>query len=302
MKVPVLTPKGAKTRLKFSDMNAKHIDGRLLRRVKRHPSPKTPWAHVDLIGSVVAALGLWGTYAVPFLEPIRVMLGLVLGLFVPGYLIMELLIPSQKISRLERVGLSLAMNIVLLIVMGLLMALVQFPFTASHVMLLLLIVTMVLAASNFWVRQHGHGLRSERGGWSWKDWRVLGVVGGVAALVLMTGIIVSRTLADRTVAFSITSPQGQLAGFPYEIPVGQKYPMRLNVSNPHARVEVFQLHEIANASVIRKETVKVSAHGHWSQLIVLPSREPGRMHVEFRLLQEKGGLFRQLWITYRITP
>lgn len=296
-------PQGSQKLLRFYDMNEGRTAGGLPRRAQIHPAPaRTLWANADLYGSAAAAVILWISVLLPVLEPLRVALGLLMGLYVPGYLVIALLIPADRVPRLERVGLSFTVNIVLIIVSGLLMALAHFPLTAPHLMEVLLALTIVLAGGNWWVRRRQH---LQISGFEWVpliDRRIALYLGGMAVLLAVTGIVVAHTLGMRSVAFSITSPQGQLSGFPYQISEGQVYPMRLHLSNPHHNAEVYTVQEFANKRPVMKQTVRVPALGHWTQQILLPSGPvSGTMHVDFRLLNGKGGLARQLWITYQIT-
>ncbi len=314
----------------FSEMKQHRAVRDLPSRSAMHEKPASRHGfYADLYVGVVTAIALWISTLVPHIAPIRAILGLIVGLFVPGYLMTALLFLPGKISQLERIGLSFTINIVIVIGTAFLMALGHIPLTAKNLTVLLSLLTTVLAAANFWLRKtkkiNVTGLgwvrvvdkRSGANFWlrekqrftalrlGWLrliDRRIAAYLGSAGILIAITVLIVAHTLSIRSVAFSITSPAGELSGFPYQVAVGQRYPMTLHINNPHGATEAYVLKETANNRLVMVDRVRVKAKGGWQENIVLPVFPTANtMHVAFRLLSLKGVVVRQLWITYQIT-
>ncbi len=282
-------------------MNLRSVPGDLPLRRHARLMPGGRWINADLYSSAAVAAALLLSLLVPLLEPVRIVLGLLMGLYVPGYLVMCLLIGPERLPRLERVGLSLVMSIAIVIGSAFFMAPANFPLTAPHLMEVLLSETIILSASN-WVVRRKQNIRIS--GFEWIDQvdrRIVLYLATIAAIIAVTGIVVAHTLGMQSVAFSITSPTGQLSGFPYQIAEGQAFPMRLSVYNPDHHAKTFTLDEYANHVLMMKEPVVVSAQSRWTQKILLPDAPViASMHVDFRLVNGKGGGGRQLWISYQV--
>ncbi len=252
---------------------------------------------------VGASLALAILVRVPVFEPVRFVLGMLVGLAIPGYLLTGLLFPlREQLREPERVAISLALNVAAIIVMTLLMALWKIPLTTITLDNGLSGFVSVLAIANLAVRRQypQDKLAVFRLPRSKAAYFTLSVMVGLSLLVWG---VVHASLTARSLAFSITNSQGLLQGYPYQLRVGQKYPLVLHVMNPGPNSLNGVVTETVGKRLIWQSPITVLANRRWRQTITLPSRNmPPTVHVQFALKNVQGGVMRQLWITYQMSP
>ncbi len=279
------------------------LNSALRRRQLR--TKKSRWSlPPDLVLSVATTLVLSLLTRVDVLEPIRFVAGLAVGLVIPGYLLVAWVFPKpDSLKGWERMGVILAINISIIIIMGLLMALLKIPFTTMSITNTLTGLILILAGVVFWVRQNDPSLGEPF------DFSLLKSKAVAGMLIVMLGIsgivwyVVGTNLHKQYTAFSLTNTQGQLNGYPYTLTPGQHDPMRLNIFNPSSSVKHFVIIERTPATLISKTTVKVAPGQHWFQIFDLPTAHVGSLvHLHFLLTTMHGKTIRQLWITYHVTP
>lgn len=274
-------------------------------RRRRVYTPKSLWPFSpDLVFSVVTALVLSLLVRTDILEPIRFVAGLAVGLIIPGYLLVAWIFPSsQSLRGWERMGVILAINISLIIIMGLIMALIKIPFTTITVTNALTGAIVILAGVVFWIRRNDPELEQP---FDFSLLRSRAVIGMFVVIIGIGGLVwyvVGTNLHTQYTAFSLTTAQGDLGGYPYQLRAGQRDMMRLNIFNPAATVEHYIIIERTPQRVITKKEVEVSPRQHWFQRIDLPTTHVGSLvHLHFLLTNTGGKTVRQLWISYHVIP
>lgn len=113
--------------------------------------------HVDLWLAVLLVIGAMAAVDLNLGTLARVLLGVPLVLFLPGYALVSALFPTQVIPAVERLLLALGASIALAIVVGLALALMGVLLTPSSWTVALALLTMI-GVVVAWARRLRHGV------------------------------------------------------------------------------------------------------------------------------------------------
>ncbi len=232
---------------------------------------------------------------------LRLGLGLVVGLFIPGYLSTLALFPEpETLDAIERTGLSLVLSVVWIPLLALLLSLTHIRLNANHMAWAISAISLVVGFAGIWRRD----LSSVQAPPSvYPNGRARFYLGGlVLALGILTWAIVAPNLKAQSLAFSVLGAQDQLQGYPYQVSFGQRYLLRLQVYNPASGPRQFRIEMVANGAPSHSLTANVAARHTWQGPILLPANVPARNETVHFLLFRPGGHhpMRTLWIRYRI--
>lgn len=232
---------------------------------------------------------------------VRLGLGLAVGLFVPGYLSTLALFPDHEtLDSIERTGLSLVLSVVWIPLLALLLSLAHIRLNAEHVVLSISLVSLLMGFMGVW-RRSLSGVESPPP--VYPNGAARFYLGGlVLALGIVTWAIVAPNLKAQHLAFSVLGAHNQLQGYPYQIAVGQKYPLHLQIYNPASITRQFTVRMVANGTRPASFTATVKSDQTWQHTIILPANPPARSETARFLLLPQGGhkILRTLWIRYTI--
>ena len=109
----------------------------------------------DLIVSILLALATLVFTLTPLNLPVRIPLGLVMVLFVPGYTLIAALFPKKAdLEGIERTALSFGLSIAVVPLIGLGLNYTPWGIRLTPVVVSLAIFTIVMAAAAYWRRMH----------------------------------------------------------------------------------------------------------------------------------------------------
>ncbi len=274
------------------------------RSLQRAPVAALRWHAVyDVWIATAMALGLDGMilFLPHALSPLRFVLGLAVGIFIPGYLSTLGLFPELgTLDAIERTGLSLVLSVVWIPLLALLLALAKIRLTAPHMALAVTLVTVLTGAAAVW-RRYAAEVPSPppvypNGSARW-------YLGSLALVLgLVTWAIVGPNLRAQHMAFSVLGAHNRLQGYPYQIRFGQVYPLHLQIFNPDHATRHFTVKVSANGVPSRLIFATVSPHHTWQRAVDLPANSPARSETVRFLLYARGGQhpLRTLWVRYTI--
>jgi uncharacterized membrane protein len=102
------------------------------------------WLYGSLAISFATLVVVYGTPAGSPIEALRWVLGSILVLFVPGYVMTEALFPSREIDSIEHFALSIGLSIVLAMLVGLLLNYTPWGIRLTPIMISLIMLTVGL--------------------------------------------------------------------------------------------------------------------------------------------------------------
>lgn len=82
-----------------------------------------------------------------FLSPVRIVVGMIFVLFIPGYLLIQLLYPGKEMDTIERVALSLGLSLALTSLMALMLNYSPWGIRLEPMVILLSLFSITLALS-----------------------------------------------------------------------------------------------------------------------------------------------------------
>jgi uncharacterized membrane protein len=259
----------------------------------------------DLWGAAVLAAALAANNAIApnTATVLSVVLGLLIGLVAPGYALIGLLQARRgDLDELERWGLSLVLTVVVVMISALLLSEAHVRLDARRMTTALAVETVILAAAGVCRRSmlppgeaYAPRLPRNRGPY-------LTLVLAVA-LGVTTWQVVSTAYGTKSTSFSITSPSGQLSGYPFQIRIGSSYPLTLHIDNPTGQAVRYRLVVSSSGGAgAASGSVRVAAHGAWSERVLLATGPPARSEIARFALFQGTRATRVLWIRYRIVP
>jgi len=240
--------------------------------------------------------------AVVPVDVLRIILGLPVALFFPGYTLLALLFPRKgDLDTLQRVALSFGLSLVVVALIGLILnysplGIRIYPVLVSNA---LFIIAMSVAAS-FRRRKMSSDERfsvsfsfrlTQRAGASRLD-KVLSI-GLIIAIVLALGTlgyaIASPDVGEKYTQFYVLSAEGKTEGYPKELVVRQEAWVRVGIVN-HEHVDVSYRVEITVDGVINREVgpIVLAHQGKWEEKVsFVPTRAGENQKVEFLLYKDK---------------
>jgi uncharacterized membrane protein len=232
--------------------------------------------------------------------PSRFLVGMSMSLLIPGYLLATLLFPcASDMDGIERIAVSCALSIVVLVVVELALAEFHVMLTAKVEIVALNAVVLALACGVAWRRSAVSVSRR------YIPRFPRGVVPSVtlcfvAALGVATWWIVGNDLGAVEPAFYLSNARGMMAGYPARVQAGSRQWVYVNVDNPTRNAMSFHVIERSGRKPVAIATATVGASKHWVRRMLLPSSGRSRhLRIGFRLIHDRD-VFGVLWIKYRI--
>jgi hypothetical protein len=133
----------------------------------------------------------------------------------------------------------------------------------------------------------------------------------VLALILgvTTWMIAGAALQAVRPEFSVTGPNGQLSGYPFQVRENARSPLVLHIDNPTGHPLTYQLvmtdggkPTINGGSTLRDEPIRVAARARWSEAVLVPSAPPSRVETVALDLYQGKETVRRLLVRYQIVP
>ncbi len=217
----------------------------------------------DRIPTDIALVILWTLACIPFVllpplneTPVRILLGLPLVLFLPGYALIALLFPRKDdLDGIERVALSFGLSIAVVPLTGLALNYTPFGIRLSPVLFSLALLTIALAlgailrraklpAEDRFTVAFGAAFRALKESFAASETRldriltVILIISIVVAIGMVVYVIVTPKQGEKFTEFYILGPGGKADDYPTNLRVGEDGRLIIGIVNhEYATVE-----------------------------------------------------------------
>lgn len=288
-----------------------------------------PWDLVVAIGYTLVSVGVMIASAVG--NP----LGILLVLFVPGYVLVAALFPGNKeLDWIERIALSLGLGIAIIPLLGLLLNFSPLGIRFAPIAVTLAAFTVGVGYAAYWRRMRLPVGRRLSATFSLPrpTWMGYSFIEKLLTIALITSVVVAAaTLAyvilaprpgDRFTEFFILGPSGNATGYPTKLNVSQPGNVILGIANYEStnvtytiRVDLVGVRLAYNSTTGLNQTVEVNrttwswinvtcARGQrWSQPYTFSIRFVGLWKVQFLLFKngDFSSPYRELRLYVRVS-
>lgn len=184
---------------------------------------------------------------------LRIILGLPLVLFFPGYTVIAALFPRKEgTSSIERVALSFGMSIVVVPLIGLLLNYTQMGITLESVLYSIAPFILIMSIIAWFRRkrlpeQERFGIEFHLGtpGWSVSTWdktlSIILIVSILGALGTMGYVMARPKVGETFTEFYILGVEGKAADYPEELVMGEEGEVTIAIINQEHRPVSYQL-------------------------------------------------------------
>ena len=230
--------------------------------------------------------------------PLRIILGAVFLLFLPGYTLMAALFPRRySLQGVERVVLSFALSVAVVPLIGLILNYTPWGITIEPIFLA--IVALMVIASAVALLRRSALPRSERfqprilirmpswGGTSRLDRAlsivlVIAIMGAIAALVYA---VTAPRAVERFTDFYILGSEGMLQDYPRALTLGEQTEVILGIVNHEHQRSNYKIQIVFDGQITQEvEPIALDNEAEWKQTITLtPTKAGDDQKVEFLL-------------------
>jgi uncharacterized membrane protein len=238
-------------------------------------------------------------------SPIRIILGLPLVLFLPGYALIATLFPRKDdLDGIERVALSFGLSIAITPLLGLALNYTPFGIRLTPILIVLSIFTIALAISA-WARRSkipegdrflvdfGAAFEAVKEPFKATDTkidRILSVVliiSIVLALSVTVYVIVVPKEGEKFTEFYVLGPGGMADDYPTNLTVGEKGEVITGVVNHEYANTSYQLEVILNGELIDEKSIVLTHNETWEGPFTFKLKKAGEdQKLEFLLYKE----------------
>jgi uncharacterized membrane protein len=279
---------------------------------RHHTSPgDAPFFQVyfdlALILVVIAAAVIVFFVPVADIAPARLIAGLALIFFIPGYAVLAVIFPLKAdITHVERVGFSLVLSIIIVGGMSFLASYTPLGLRAAPVVAVVSILVLVITVSAY-VRRRSLPLErrfaisvprtsgakrappwGKLDGKLEKTLAVVLVLVSVVALSATIYLIAAPTGGEAYTAFYVLGPDGKAQDYPSQFRLGEEQSVIVGVTNHEQRAMdytlVTTLSDNVSSSTLSTETLHLANNENWEQpMNVRPDRIGEDMQLSFLL-------------------
>ena len=259
---------------------------------------------MDLIAIMaLTALLLPLIYAVP-LEPVRIVLGLLLVLFFPGYVLLAALFPRREnLGGIERVALSLGLSLALVPLLGLILNFTPWGIRLTPIVLVLSLWTTLFALLAWWQRRRA--APEERfeirwqpvAAWIRKPRRPLEVVLGlflIVAVMAVGGVIAWRVQqpipGESFTEFYVLGEEWRAQEYPTLLWVEQSQEYNVGIVNHEGEAVTYTIRSfLGGVQVGSVGPLTLKDGDKWEgQISVTPASAGEQQKLELRLYRDTG--------------
>ena len=238
---------------------------------------------------------------------LRIILGLPLVLFLPGYSLIATLFPRKDdLDAIERVALSFGLSIAITPLLGLALNYTPFGIRLSPILIVLSVFTISLAIGahvrRSMIQEEGRFVVD----FEFKDFllaqvffskkkkcidRILSVVliiSIILAIFMVVYVIITPKEGEKFTEFYVLGPGGKAEDYPTNLKVGEEGEVIIGVVNHEYTNTSYQLEVRLNGEVIDEKSIELMHNETWESPFVFQSVEAGEdQKLEFLLY--KGG-------------
>ncbi len=247
---------------------------------------------------------------------VRVILGLPLVLFFPGYSLILALFPKKhQIDSIERVALSFGLSIAVVPLIGLILNYTSLGITLYTTLYSVagFIFAMSLIA---WLRSRRLDNserfniefeigRPTRSGNKWdKALSLVLVVAILAAISVLGYVLATPKVGEKFTEFYILGPEGEAADYPTTLSVGEQAVVMLGIVNREQGIVDYRVEIVIDGTAFNEiGIITLENEGKWEELVTFSANHSGNdQKVEFLLYRDgQSEVYRSihLWIDVR---
>jgi uncharacterized membrane protein len=252
------------------------------------------------------------------ISPIRIILGLPLVLFLPGYsLIATLFIRKDDLDGIERIALSFGLSIAISPLLGLALNYTPFGIRLTPILTVLSVFTIALAIGA-WVRRgripegdrfvvdFGAFFKSMKESFMTKDTKidrilsVILIISIVLAISVTVYVIVTPKEGEKFTEFYVLGPGGMAEDYPTNLTVGEEGEVIIGVVNHEYANTSYLLEVELNGEFIDKKSIELVHNETWESPFTFGAMKEGEdQKLEFLLYKvSEEGIYRSLhlWV------
>lgn len=284
-----------------------------------------------LLSSVLVPLALFGVGG-----PLRIVLGLVFILFVPGYLLMATLSPQDlDLDWIERIALSFGLSIAVVALIGLALNFTPWGIFLEPVLASLLLFTYGVGSLAYWrrmklptVERLSLVIEIPRLEWStYSRAEKLATVALAASLIFAAGtvafVIVTPRPAERFTEFYLLNATGVAGGYPTNLTVNETGVVNLTVHNFEYATVGYSMnvslavlttsfnnttnrteYRVVSRTFVTNFTFQLEHGGYWNHSFALNVSSPGlyRFYFDLYKLPDIEDVYRYVFLPITVRP
>lgn len=237
--------------------------------------------------------------------PIRIILGLPLVLFLPGYSLIATLFPRKDdLDGIERIALSFGLSIAVVPLLGLALNYTPFGIRLSPVLIVLSVFTIALAIVAYIRRSRipeegrfrvdfGSAFTAVKGSFKAADTKidrilsVILIISIVLAISMVIYVIVTPKEGEKFTEFYILDPGGNASDYPTNLNVGEEGEVIIGIVNHEYAQVTYQLEVRLEGAVIGEEYIALGHNETWERPFTFRATKAGEdQKLEFLLFKE----------------
>lgn len=239
------------------------------------------------------------------ISPVRIILGLPLVLFLPGYSLIATLFPRKDdLGGIERVALSFGLSIAVVPLLGLALNYTPFGIRLSPVLFVLSIFTISLAIGAYirrssiseaerFVVEFGAFFKNMKEPFKKSDTKidrllsVILIISIVLAVSMAVYVIAMPKEGEKFTEFYVLGPNGTADVYPTDLRVGEEGEVIIGIVNHEYANVTYQLEVKHNGTVIGEENADLKHNETWERPFTFRATKAGEnQKLEFLLYKE----------------
>jgi uncharacterized membrane protein len=268
-------------------------------------------SNIDLLlVGVLALISLLLIALVPS-SILRIVLGLPLVLFYPGYIIALAVFPERKsITGIERAVMTLVFSIVAMSLIGLALNYSPWGIKLSPLVIAVALLVFASTAAAWYRRERLEERKRFRPGFTlnlafWQRYgrteRAL-TVAFIFVLIAALGILVyylaTPKVSEPFTEFYILGPDGKMIDYPLELKAGDTATINLVIVNHEHKTAEYQV-KMKMEGVEQREAgpIRLGPEEKWQREVSFTPTQSGRQTVEFLLYKQgQSGIYRDIYL------
>ncbi|MDQ1312737.1 MAG: hypothetical protein QG605_1276 [Euryarchaeota archaeon] len=268
----------------------------------------------DLLAAVVLALAVLLFTLTPLSGLfLRIPIGLLMVLFVPGYVLIAALFPRKgDLDGIERIALSFGLSIAVVPLIGLGLNYTPWGIRLIPVVISIVAFTLLMAAVAYWrrislspeerfslhLRQWIDSIKNEireegERGWVDKALTIILILSIIASIVALVYVVVTPKEGEKFTEFYILGPGGKAYDYPTEVRAGNNSSVIVGVVNHEYRLTNYTMEIQLNNTpamdilLIMRMNLSLQHNDTWEQPLTYVLDETGdRQKLQFLLYKE----------------
>ncbi|MCK4476351.1 MAG: DUF1616 domain-containing protein [Methanophagales archaeon] len=240
------------------------------------------------------------------ISPIRIILGLPLVLFLPGYALIAALFPRKDdLDGIERVALSFGLSIAITPLLGLALNYTPFGIRLSPILIVLSVFTISLAMGAYvrrsmipeedrFVVEFAAFFKSMKNSFKATDTKIdkiltVGLIISIIIAISMTAYVITTPKeGEKFTEFYVLGPGGKAEDYPTNLKVGEEGEVIIGVVNHEYANVTYQLEVKLNGEVIGEKSIGLMHNETWESPFTFRAKKAGEDQKLEVLLYKEG--------------